>query len=802
MTAFNRETGQFTHFQHDPADPQSLSNNQVTCIVEDRAGMLWVGTSQGLNQFNPETEIFTRYQHDPKDPDSLVQDSVFSIFEDSNGDLWIGTSGGLDRFDRASGQFTHYSMQDGLPSETIYGILEENVSTGGKGGDLWISTANGLSRFDPQTETFRNYSVNDGLQSNSFLGFSAYAQSPDGEMFFGGTGGFNAFYPDQIKDNANIPPVVITDFQLANKPVLIGGDSVLQESILETDQLVLSYQDNVFSLEFAALNYRSPEQNSYKYKMEGFEQDWHEVDSSRRFATYTNLDPGEYVFRVIASNNDGVWNEEGASMAITVTPPWWETTEFRMAMVLLGIGLLVGAFNWRVRSIEARSRELEKTVQERTRELQAANQAKSMFLASMSHELRTPLNAILGFSRLMARDPAVTTQQEEMLDVIDRSGEHLLSMVDDVLSLSRIEAGRVELKEEAFDVEQLLQDIGWMFKSRAEGKGLQFNLELEAELPPHLRGDAGKLRQVLINLLGNAVKFTEAGEVWLRARSLTVAGDAGTVMLQLEVEDTGPGIPSDQLDSVFDAFLQAESAGNSGGGAGLGLTISKSLVAMMGGEIALESKVGRGALFRVAVPLQLAEAAAPAEAAVAEVIGLQDGQPDWRILVVDDNLENRLLLINLLAQVGFEVREAQNGEEAVAVFEDWHPHLIWMDMRMPVKDGYAATQEIRTLPGGQAVKIVAITASVLEEQQGEILASGCDDLVRKPFRDNEIFETMAQLLEVEYVYEHAGEAPAGARGGRPHRRDAGRPAARSAAGAGGDDAGAEQGGNPGGDLAH
>ena len=183
---------------------------------------------------------------------------MFSIFEDSDGGLWIGTAGGLDRFDRASGQFTHYSMQDGLPSETIYGILEENVSTDGKGGDLWISTANGLSRFDPQTETFRNYSVSDGLQSNSFLGFSAYAQSPDGEMFFGGTSGFNAFYPDQIKDNAYIPPVVITDFQLANKPVPIGGDSVLQKSILETDELVLSYQDNVFSLEFAALNYRCP----------------------------------------------------------------------------------------------------------------------------------------------------------------------------------------------------------------------------------------------------------------------------------------------------------------------------------------------------------------------------------------------------------------------------------------------------------------------------------------------------------------------------------------------------------------
>jgi len=275
------------------------------------------------------------------------------MYEDRTGNIWIGTLGGLDKFDRENDRFTHYTAKDGLSSDTIYGILEDEQ------GRLWLSTTNGLSRFDPQTESFKNYDVSDGLQSDSFLYYSAYAKSQNGEMFFGGTNGFNAFYPDQIADNPDPPPVVITDFLLANEPVPIGGDSVLQQSILETDELVLSYLNNAITFEFAALNYRLPEKNRYKYKMEGFEEDWNEVGITRRFATYTNLDPGDYVFRVIASNNDGVWNEEGASIGITVTPPWWGTSWFQLGLGLLVIGMLAGGYFWRVRSVEARSRELE-----------------------------------------------------------------------------------------------------------------------------------------------------------------------------------------------------------------------------------------------------------------------------------------------------------------------------------------------------------------------------------------------------------------------------------------------------------
>jgi streptogramin lyase len=328
INALDRETEQFTRYRHDPSDPHSLSANIVLSVLEDRAGVLWVGTtSSGLNKFNREAGEFSHFRHDASDPNSISGDGVTSIYEDRLGNLWIGTQGGLDKFDRRNNRVVrHYSTKNGLPNDTICGILEDEQ------GILWLSTQNGLSRFDPRSESFRNYNLSDGLQGNTFFLYSPPSKSRSGEMYFGGSNGFNAFYPDQIVDNLTPPPVLITNFQLTNRPVPIGAGSVLQKTILETDELVLSYQDNVFSFEFVALNFRAPEENRYKYKMAGFEDEWNAVDSTRRFATYTNLDPGDYVFRVIASNNDGVWNEDGASIRITVTPPWWETVWFRIVM--------------------------------------------------------------------------------------------------------------------------------------------------------------------------------------------------------------------------------------------------------------------------------------------------------------------------------------------------------------------------------------------------------------------------------------------------------------------------------------
>jgi PAS domain S-box-containing protein len=423
------------------------------------------------------------------------------------------------------------------------------------------------------------------------------------------------------------------------------------------------------------------------------------------------------------------------------------------------IGGIVLGTNSLVIMIDNTERNRAKQQIEKTKEAaEAANQAKSEFLANMSHELRTPLNAILGFSRMMARDKIATVDQKENLAIINRSGEHLLDMINDVLDLSKIEAGRVELDVETFDLPLLLEDLGRMIEVRAQEAGLLFESHIDEELPQYVKADAGKLRQILINLLGNAVKYTDEGGITLRARSMPLPNAPAMARLQLEVADSGQGIAPEIQERIFEPFYQIGQI-QAISGTGLGLAISKSFVKMMTGEIRVDSTPGRGALFRVELPVVLADsvevlvvgATGPA------VLGLATGQATRRILVVEDNSANRLLLYSLLREAGFEVREAENGEEAIDLFEQWQPHLIWIDMRMPVLDGYAATRRIRDLPGGEAVKIVAITASAFKEQCQNILAAGCDEIVYKPFRDHEIFETMARLLDVKYLYDEKGE---------------------------------------------
>ena len=326
--------------------------NSVWAIYQDRSGTLWLGTGGGaLIRFDDKTKTFVNYTPDSRDPHRLNGGGILAIHEDRAGTLWVGAWDGLYRYNRQNGIFTRYTESQGLPSSAIQGILEDKV------GRLWLSTKKGISRFDPQMETFRNYDVSDGLQGDEFSE-GCYFQGPDGEMFFGGSNGFNAFFPETIRDNPYVPPVVITSFKIFNKPVPIGAKSVLTKAISYVDGLTLSYRDNVFSFEFAALSYANSQKNRYRYKLEGLEPGWNEVGSKQRLATYTNLDPGKYVFRVQGSNSDGVWNEEGVSLPILITPPWWRTNWFRALCAAVFLALLWAAYQFRVRQLQRESKKL------------------------------------------------------------------------------------------------------------------------------------------------------------------------------------------------------------------------------------------------------------------------------------------------------------------------------------------------------------------------------------------------------------------------------------------------------------
>lgn len=793
LNKFDRQTGQFVHYSHEPKNPNSLSHNEIASIYEDQTGMLWIGTHEGLNKFDRLTNQFVRYQHDDIVPTTLSNNDITAVYEDKTGTLWIGTfGGGLNQFDRETEHFYAYREKEGLPNDVIYAILEDNQ------GHLWLSTNKGLSKFNPKTKDIRNYDVFDGLQSNEFNAASSY-KSQSGELFFGGINGFNAFYPARIKDNPYTPPIVLTAFEIFNKPVKISADSPLQQSLSETKDITLSYQQSFFSFEFAALNFLQPEKNQYAYRLEGLDKDWNYI-GTRRKAYYTNVSHGTYMFRVKGSNNDGVWNEQGTAIKITVLPPPWKTWWAYTLYVITLLAIILNYIRIQRQKLEKKQQELEREKQIAA-QLREADRLKDEFLANTSHELRTPLNGIIGIAESLvdgATGP-LSKPTNANLNMIVSSGRRLLSLVNDILDFSKLKQKEIDLQLKAVDIRTIAEVVLALSQPLIGHKKLQIINAIPADLPP-INADENRIQQILYNLVGNAIKFTDSGTITVSAAMLDGSVSNGnqspdsslsSSQLAITVSDTGIGIPTEKLGRIFEAFEQAEgSTSRIYGGTGLGLAVTQQLVRLHGGQMRVESEVGVGSQFTFTLPLtplgavtdeQLSEPTYSSQLTVFnkplsgterrselpvpnELIAEQplptdnelpiteEKEGQFHILIVDDEPVNRQVLVNHLLLQNYTMTEATSGPEALELIENGlKPDLVLLDVMMPKMTGYQVTQTIRKTWQANELPIVLLTAKTQITDLVTGLDAGANDYLTKPVSKEELIARIKTHIGIQQL---------------------------------------------------
>lgn len=768
IDVYNATKKTFTHYVSS-SNPGSLTDNRIRVVYMDSGGDIWVGTMAGLNRYDRNTHTFERYVNSNSDKTSISDNYILSIYEDKSRNLWVGTPNGLNLMDRNKRTFIVFNKKNGFPANSARGILDD------KKGDLWISTDKGIVWFDPQKKTFRVYTKDDGLLSNELALYTQF-KTQNGEMFFGSEHGFNIFDPGKITDNRNSPNVVLTNFLLFNQPFTVdNANSPLKNHISRTKELTLNYKQSVFTLEFAALNFTSSEKNQYAYKMDGFDKEWNYV-GTKRSATYTNLPAGKYTFRVKASNNDGVWNEQGTSLIITILPPPWRT----WWAYCIYMGLLIFIF------IKYRNFTIKRIHDEKEREL---DQMKLNLFMNISHEFRTPLTLMLApIDNISATDDI--HEIHSSIITVRRSAWKLLNLVNQLLDFRKIDSGKSALKAKATDIITFTKEITSLFEELAHAKGVDLTFKSQLTM---LQAwiDPDKYEKIISNLLSNAVKFTEPrGAITVivgkaSGKSQTAINPLKKIVaeyVEIKVSDTGIGLTPENLKNIFTRFYQVD---HSQAGTGIGLNYAKGLAELHGGEMLVESEYGKGSSFIIRLPLGKSHLKSeqmipvqpnkagqdkPTDRAAVESLqydlenidlypeDIEEVVVDSRelspanqvILIVEDNKTLRKQIQSALGS-SFIIKEASNGIEGLEKAHKHLPDLIISDIMMPKMDGISFCRELKANLNTSHIPIILLTAKGSIENKIEGFEIGADEYIPKPFSMKLLEVRMNNLIQSRIV---------------------------------------------------
>jgi len=737
------ETNTFIHRTRENLG--GLSHYKVTAILEDRDGYIWVGTYRGLNKIDPKTMKITQYLP------SLIKDHWISdpminrngLYQDKSGIIWICTKNGLNAFDPKNNSFITYFQSDGLLSDNVYRVFEDNT------GNLWVTSGRGVSKINMTKKTFQNYTSLDGLDINTE---SLYKDS-SGLFYVGGRHeNFYRFNPDNIPDNQKAPDVFITDLLLFNKPVGIfpsDKSSPLKQNIFNTKELILNYKQSDFAFEFTALNYLLPEKNRFAYKMEGFNEDWIYTDSKRRVASYTNLRRGEYIFRVKAANNDGVWNEEGTSIKVKILPAPWETN---LALSFYGLLILVSLYF--ARSVMKRQIQLQNSLRLEHFEREKENEfiaLKTKFFTNISHEFRTPLTLISGPIHKLINAAKESKSKEDDLKyyyLIERNVNRISQLTNQLLDFRKIETGTLKLEIYQGDLVRFIQNIIDRFDQFAHSKNISLQLSTSEK---SIEGwfDPDKLEKIISNLLSNALKFTSKnGTVSLNIELNPIRQNS----VIITVQDSGIGITPENLKKVFDRFYQVDRSVTSiFEGTGIGLALAKDMAILCNGDIIAESEVGKGTAFIVNLPIDResfsnysiiselteneidsSELYEPLDQNTTNKLDKPDNETKPTILIIEDNKDLRFFIADILKDA-YHTVETENGLQGLEQAFKIIPDIIVCDVMMPEKDGIEVTKAIKQDPRTSHIPVVLVTALSSIDNQLKGLETGADDYITKPF---------------------------------------------------------------------